>query len=87
MSKHLLDGFSNLVINPLLECEEVAVYVQSNLVDNDIANEVKSDFINLSHMDAQGELQFHDACDSLNEVEYEAFMFPIDNVHGLVSDD
>ena len=31
-------------------------------------------------MNAQGELQFHDACDSLNEVEYEEFVFPIDDV-------
>ena len=86
MSKHFLDVFSSLVINLLLECEEVAVCVQSNLVEIDIANEVKSDFTGPSHMDAQGELQFHDTCDSVNEVEYEAFVFPIDDVHESVDD-
>ena len=84
MFEHFLDDISNLVINPFLECEEIVVCVESDLVATKVANEVKSDCTNLSHTDAQGELQFHDTCDSLNEVEYEAFVFPIDDVHELV---
>ena len=86
MFENFLDGFSNLVINPLLEFEEVLVCVQSDLVATDIANEMKSYFIGPSHPDTQSELQFHDACDSLNEVEYEAFVFLIDDVHESIDD-
>ena len=48
--------------------------VQSDLGSTDIKNEDKSDFTFSSYLDAQGELQF-DSCNSLNEVEYQTFLF------------
>ena len=50
-------------------------------MNNEIANEEKSDFICLSHLDAQGQLRIHDICNSFDQVEYETFVFPIDSMH------
>ena len=51
-----------------------------------IAKRQGSDFTHPSHPDTQGELQIF-SCNSLNEVEYQIFVFLVEGVHDLVSDD
>ena len=91
MDQHIMnmqfhDDFCDLVSNNLLECEENVAYVQSKLWSTDIANEEKSNFTFLSYLDAQGELP-SDSFNLLNEVEYQAFVFPVEGVHDSISDD
>ena len=78
------DDTCDLISNHLMECEENVVYVQSNLWSIDIASEEKLDFTFSSYPEAQGELQ-SDSCNSLNEVEYQAFVFLVEGTHDLVS--
>ena len=87
MFKHFHNNFSNLVTNPWCECEEVATCCKSDLKIDNIEQEEKSNFICPSHIDTEGELQMYDAYDSLNQVEYEHFVFPIDITHELVFGD
>ena len=69
----------------MLKCEEDAAYVQSDLWGTDVVNKEKSNSTCSSQLEAQGELQF-DSCNSLNEVEYQAFVFLVEGFHDSVSD-
>ena len=81
------DVSSNLVSNHLLVCEEIASIVQSDLWSADIGNDDKSDLTCSSYPDTQeGELQI-DACNLLNEVEYQSFLFSVNGMHESISDD
>ena len=86
MRRKFHDDSCDLVSNHLFECEENVAYVQSNLWSIDIVNEEKSDFTCSSYSNKQGELQ-SDPCNSLNEVEYQTFLFLVEGVHESVSDD
>ena len=52
----------------------------------DVANEEKLEFPYSSYSEAAGELH-SDLCNLFNEVEYQAFVFPIEGIHHLISSD
>lgn len=79
--EHFHDDSYTLIINPLFECQEVATLIKFDLVSNEIANEEESYFLCPSYLDAQGELQIHDVCDTLSQIVYKVFVFPIDSIH------
>ena len=78
---HFHDHSCDLGSNHLLEYEENAMYIWSNVWCTDVASEKKSNFPYFLYMKAQGELHF-DPCNSLNEVEYHIFVFPVEEFHG-----
>ena len=76
-----------MVTNQLFEeCEEVSTKNESELVNDMVASRQQSDFMYSSHPEAQGELQI-DSCNSLNEIEYQDFVFPVKGIHDSVNSD
>lgn len=80
------DNSYDLKFNQLLKCEEIAVCVQSDVGCIDNTDKKKSDSAYFSYLEAQGELQ-SDLCNSFNEVEYQAFVFPVEGIHDSISSD
>lgn len=80
------DDSWDLVSNHLLEYEDNTMYVQFDLWSIVVTNKEESDFTFSSHPEVQGELQF-DSCNLLNGVEYQTFVFPVEEIHDSVSSD
>ena len=84
--QHFQNSFSELVTNQFFQCEEFSVSNKSDVMSKIAAKRRVSDFTYPSHPDTQGELHFLGICNSLNEVEYQTFVFSIEGIHESVSD-
>ena len=80
------DHSCDLGSNHLLEYEENTTCIQFDVCCTEVASEGKSECPHFSYLEAQGELQSN-SYNSFNEVEYQAFVFPVQGIHDSVSSD
>lgn len=79
LDQHFQSCFSELVTNQNFQCEEFLASDQFDVMSEMTTRRQGSDCIYLSHPDTQGELKF-DLRSSLNKVEYEYFVSPLDSM-------
>jgi hypothetical protein len=83
---HFHDHSCDLGSNHLLEYEDNTTCIRSDVCCTKVASEKKSECPLFSSLEAQGELQSN-SCNSFNEVEYQAFVFPVQGIHDSISGD
>ena len=84
LARNFFDEVSNRMANMFADCKESLEDSDSRLVsdiDIDDMCEYKSDFSFVYHLVIHENTQFQGMCDLFSQVEYESFIFKVDNMH------